>query len=258
MQYWKAHYKDASHDVDIKIENTEEDYSTNPLSFTLDGVKFQGTSLGDFQLADDAQYDYAKDRFWILKWGGMKNGFKHISPYYYELQRYTLDVEIPIKIVQKWDDCEISGMLHIAFEYVEHDRKKNQCRILCDDVQVYRDDAIVSDFSLCVDGVKYSSTKKSLDFETALYDISMQIKQKYCIKSCFTCQYSDYSPYGNDDYGTMLCYSKDKEACLKVNGKDDFFEFLEGKKWDGRQETYLCEEYDIRNKACGYRGFLLK
>lgn len=39
MQHWKAHYKDALHDADITMINTEEDYAADPLSFTLDGVK---------------------------------------------------------------------------------------------------------------------------------------------------------------------------------------------------------------------------
>ena len=50
MQYWKAHYKDALHDTDIQIVSTEGVYSTDPLSFTLDNIRFHGTSLGDFQL----------------------------------------------------------------------------------------------------------------------------------------------------------------------------------------------------------------
>lgn len=68
--------------------------------------------------------------------------------------------------------------------------------------------------------------------------------------------YSDYSPYGSDDYGLMLCFCRHKNDCLKVNSKDDFFSFLEGKDCDGRQETYLCGHYCLRDKASGYRGFV--
>ena len=42
MQRWKAHYKDALHDTDIEILNTEGDYSSDPLSFVLDGITFKG------------------------------------------------------------------------------------------------------------------------------------------------------------------------------------------------------------------------
>ena len=186
MRYWKAHYKDALHDTDIEIVNTEEDYRTEPLSFILDNITFCGTSPGDFHLADETQYGIT----------------------------------------------------------------------MCDDVRVYRDDVIVREFSLSIDGVCYKSSKRTLYFEAALNDICGQIKDDYYIKCCFTCQYSDYSPYGNDDYGLMLCFCRHKDDCLRVNNKDDFFSFLEGKDFDGRQETYLCEQYCPRNRAGGYRGFV--
>ena len=112
MQIWKAHYKDSLHDTMIDIFNTEEDSRTERLSFILDGVKFQGGSLDYFDLADDTQYDEAKDKFCILKAGGYSVGNTKI-PYWYELQRYTLDIEIPVKVVRKRDNCEIQGMIHI-------------------------------------------------------------------------------------------------------------------------------------------------
>lgn len=256
MQYWKAHYRDALHDTDIQILNTEEDYSTNPLSFTLDDVTFQGTSLGDFQLADEIQYDKVRERFCLLKWGGHNSEYNIESPYSYDLQRYELEVEIPVTVFRKRDSSLITGVLFLAFKYTEHDAANTQSIILCDNVRVYRDDETVSDFVLCVDGVCYRSAKKTLCFESALNDICTQMKNDYYIKCCFTCQYSDYSPYGNDDYGCMLCYCRHKKDCLKVNNKDDFFRFLEEKDFDVRQETYLCEQYDLRNKASGYRGFV--
>ena len=256
MQIWKAHYKDLLHDTVIDIVNTEDDSRTDTLSFTLDGVKFQGRTLGGFELSDHAQYEEAKNKFCILKSGSYRVRNTEVSYYLYELQRYALDIEIPMKVVRKLDNCEIQGKIHLAFEYVEHDLNKNQSKIFCDGVRVYFDDEIVSDFTLCVEGKRYSSTKKTLYFESALYDICKQMAQDYYLKCCFTCQYSDYSPYGNDDFGCMICYRKHKEDCLKVNSKDDFFEHLEDKDCEVRQETYLCEEYELRNKCSGYRGFV--
>lgn len=149
MQYWKAHYKDALHDADIRIINAED--TAEPLSFTLDGIRFQGASCADFHLAEEAYYDEA-----------------------------------------------------------------------------------VLDFSLLVDELCYESSRKSLYFEDALRNICTQMKDNYLLKCCFTCQYSDYSPYGNDDYGAMLCYRRYKEDCLKVNNKEEYFRYLEGKDCDMR------------------------
>lgn len=256
MQYWKAHYKDALHDTDIEILNTEEDYRTDPLSFVLDGVTFKGTSPADFQLADVTQYDEANKKFSLLKWGGHYSKYQISSPYSYDLQRYELEVEIPVSVYRKRDKRLVAGNIFLAFKYSEPDIEKPQSILMCDDTRVYRDNLDVSEFSLLVDGCCYKTTKKTSWFEMALSDICTQIRHSYYIKCCFTCQYSDYSPYGSDDYGLMLCFCRHKEDCLKVNSKEEFFTYLEGKDYDGRQETYLCEHYSLRNRASGYRGFV--
>lgn len=256
MQYWKAHYKDAMHDTDIEIMNTEEDYSTEPLSFTLDNITFRGTSLDDLHLADEAQYEEAGRKFSLLKWGGYYSKYHMTSPYLYDLQRYELKVEISVKVFRKRDGSLTTGALFFAFKCVEPDITKPHCIMTCDDIRVHKDDVTVQEFSLSVDGKCYKSTRKTLYFENALNDICRQAKNDYYIKCCFTCQFSDYSPYGNDDYGLMLCFCRHKNDCLKVNSKVDFFSFLEGKDFDARQETYLCDQYCFRDKASGYRGFV--
>lgn len=256
MQHWKAHYKDALHDADIIIINTEEDYAEDPLSFTLDGITFRGASISSFQLADEMQYEEAKEKFSLLKWGGHNKKFHINMPYSYDLQRYALAVEIPVSVYRKSDGGLVSGAICFAYQYREHDMAKPQCIYQCDDVRVYRDDVLVSDFSLHVDGTCYESSCKTVWFDNALKDICTRMKKEYYLKCCFTCQYSDYSPYGNDDYGAMFCYRRHKEDCLMVNSKEDYFKYLEGKDSDGRQETYLCEQYSPRSQAGGYRGFV--
>ena len=256
MQYWKAHYEDAYHDTEIDILNTEADYSTDPLSFTLDGIVFQGTSPADFHLADAAQCEEACRKFSLLKWGGYHTKYQITSPYTYDLQRYALEVEIPVSVFRKSDQCIVAGRIRLAFQYREPDMSKSRTVALCDDEKVYRDDVVVSEFSLFIEGICYRSGKRTLWFEEALKDISRQMQDRYYLKSCFTCQYADYSPYGSDDYGLMLCYVRHKEDCLKVNSKDDYFAFLEEKDFDGRQETYLCSQYSPRNRAGGYRGYV--
>ncbi len=256
MQFWKAHYRDAFHDTAIKIINTEEDYITEPLSFTLDNITFCGSSPGDFHLKDNTQYGEASKKFSLLKWGGHYHELNITSPYIYDLQEYELEIEIPLNVFRKQDECLSTGVLFLSFKYIEPDMSKPHCIQWCDDIRVYRGDVIVQEFSLSVDGRCYKSAKKTLWFESALKDICRQMKDDYSIKCCFTCQYSDYSPCGSDDYGSMLCFCRHKSDCLKVNSKDDFFSFLAGKDFDGRQETYLCKHYCPRNKACGYRGFV--
>ncbi|MDE5778254.1 MAG: hypothetical protein K2I10_07130 [Lachnospiraceae bacterium] len=110
MRIWMVHYRDKLHDEDIEIINTQDGYSTNPLSFTLDGITFSGTSIGDFELNDERQYDVAKEKFCLLKWSGNNKDSNIITPYTYDLQRYSMNVCIPIIVVRKRDGHEMQGM----------------------------------------------------------------------------------------------------------------------------------------------------
>lgn len=246
MQIWKAHYKDEFHDTDIEIFNDGDE-----ISFTLDGFRFSSsTSISEFEYINTEKSSEVENRFNIIK----TNDSEYNT--YYELQRYALDVEIPVKVIRKTDTAEITGVINISFQLVEADTNKPQGIIMYDGKRVYYDDTIVKDFSLCVDGKRYNSEKNTLDFETALSDICRKIKHAYYIKSCFTCQYSEYSPYGQNEFGSMMCYREHKENCLKVNSKADYFKYLGDEDFTHRQETFLCSDYDLRNKCGGYRGFV--
>lgn len=256
LKCWRAHFKDARHDVDIEITNTEvPSCEEKPIRFEVDGIRFCTSDISCIYLAEEAQYQEAAEKFHILKLGGNTvDGRKR--PYWYELQRYELAVEIPIQMVRKKDKEDVKGTLYLSYKYVEPGENKKQVRYMCDDKEVLHDVEKVKDFSIYVDGNTYRSDEKTLFFQNALKNLSVKLKEEYYIKSCFTCQYAEYSPYGEDYYGTVLCYKACKQECLKVQNKGDYFEYLDGKACDVRQETYVCEEYEIRNKASGYRGFV--
>lgn len=252
METWKAHYKDSGHDVDINILNAQKAQGDS-LLFCVDGFAFVGTSLGNFELKDTSKIEAAKKHFCFLDWGGHISIFNGEYPYHYFLQRYSLSVEIPVYVVRNSDNAVMQGFIHVAFELKKADKGS---RYICDDKTGYYDKIDVSEFSLNADGKRFSADKKSLYFENCLMQIYRQLTPDYSLKCCFSCQYSDYSPYGNDDFGSMLCYKKHKSKYLKANGKDGFFEFLEPLDFDIRQETFLCEEHEPRIKCSGYRGFL--
>lgn len=254
IQVWKAHYKDEFHDNDIEILNNGSERF-----FILDGFRFcSETDISDFEYESTEQSDEIEDKFHVIKFHGdiIDKYDNRIPTYFYSLGRYALDVEIPVHVVRKSDNAEITGTINISFHIVEQDMNKPQRFFMCNGVRVYPDDIIVDDFNLCVDGKSYHSEKNTIDFETALSDICRKIKQNYYIKSCFTCQYSEYSPYGQNDFGSMMCYRECKENCLKVNSKADYFKYLGDEDFAHRQETFLCSEYDLRNKCGGYRGFV--
>jgi hypothetical protein len=226
------------------------------LTFTIDGVTFQGGDISIFELKDQSQVGKAQERFSLIKWGGTMSMFNHTTPYVYALQRYALNIQIPIQVVRTADGSGVEGVLHVGYRDVPHDMEKVQSRFYCDDRRVWPDDLEVTDFRLCVDGEEFSVSCKNLWFERNLQELIRLMAPEYRLKCCFTCQWSDYSPYGSDDFGTMLCYRAHKEEYLRVNEKADYFAYLEGLPVEQRQETYVCPDFTVRDQCEGYRGFV--
>jgi hypothetical protein len=106
------------------------------------------------------------------------------------------------------------------------------------------------------DSEEFSVSCESLWFEGNLQELCRLMEQIYELRCCFTCQWSDYSPYGSDDFGTMLCYRAHKAEYLKVNDKDDYLERLSGLTCEQRQETYICPDFVPRDQCEGYRGYV--
>ncbi len=253
MKIWKAHFRDERHDTDIDIINTEGDYNSDPVSFTLDEVTFAGTSLADLQPVE-TDIERAQERFNICKAGGFDAPFGEV-PYWYMLQRYSLDVDIPVMAVRRRDNCDVQGTLHISYEFREHDPQQLQSIYKCDEERIYPDDLHVNDFTLHIDGKVCPAERRSLCFENPLMDISRALAPEYYLKCCFTCQYSDYSPYGCDDFGSMQCFLRQKENYLRVNTKMEYFDLLTD-DYDLRQETFLCGGFEPRTLCEGYRGYV--
>ena len=253
----KAHYTDTLHDTELLIENTEGVYGDDPLRFTLDGIRFSGSSFGDFSLADPAQAPIARQRFCLLQWGGSNTigGRVLRQPYRYELQRYRLALELPVSLCGPGGE-PAEGALRLVFRYLAHDPARPQCILLCDGERVWRDDAVVEEFSLLAGGERHYSRRRTLCFEEALADLAAQLAGRYTLRCCFTCQWSDYSPCGSDDFGTLFCFCRHKADYLKVETKDDLFALMARAGYDARQETWLCGEYAPRTRVGGYRGFV--
>ncbi len=94
-------------------------------------------------------------------------------------------------------------------------------------------------------------------FEQALLDLGARLPANVELKSCFTCQYSDYSPFGNGLFGDMLCFRKHKQDYLTIKNKLDLLEFLDLhpiSQEQNTQETGLCREFSKRRTGTGYRG----
>lgn len=81
-----------------------------------------------------------------------------------------------------------------------------------------------------------------------------------CFEISFGCLYSDYSPYGQGNIGSICCFVANKEKYFKVYSKYEgeytiWNAFDEG--YVQCRETDLCKEFVPRiNGRGGYRGMI--
>ena len=90
-------------------------------------------------------------------------------------------------------------------------------------------------------------------FEDELLDLERQLQPEAQIRSCITCAFSDYSPYGQGLFGTLACFRDVKDEYIQIRSKREVFAV-----WDRLteyvQETHACEEWQVRTQGTGYRG----
>ena len=243
MEKWKAHYKDENHDIETYIENhVDEDYYC--LRMIIDDIEFECSDFYEWEIINEEYLEKANEKFNILKWG-----FKDC--YTYNLQRYYLEVEIPINVIEIESGNNISAIIHFAFQLTEN--TQDFTGYYLDRQKIYSDGLQCIFFKLELNDEVFESTDDNFYLEINLSQICEKIRGKYLLKCCFGCLYSDYSPFGNSSFGDMLCFSNFAEKYMKVKGKDDaLWEILnDGKK---TQETHLCEKFKPRINFEGYRG----
>ncbi|ALN83201.1 hypothetical protein LA76x_5099 [Lysobacter antibioticus] len=90
-------------------------------------------------------------------------------------------------------------------------------------------------------------------FELELLDLQRQLPEGVYLKACINCLYSDYSPYGQASFGSMLCFRNIKDEYLRVTSKNEFWA-VHGRHDRLVQETYLCGQFARRRPGTGYRG----
>lgn len=236
LHKWKAHYRDENLDLDLFIENNfSYDNILSSLTMVINDITFCGMSFDDWEVYSEIDIEAAFKKFSIMQWDDGKGNYR------YELQKYRLEVEIPIPVIDIAQRKCRQGLIHIAF-----DKEKNNCDF----------------FNLSIEGEIFECDQPDIDFETSFLQICKKINGKYLLKCCFGCLYSDYSPYGNNYFASMLCYLSVADQYIHVSGKyKDTDEkipiwavYKNGKQI---QETYLCDGFVPRiNCLGGYRGVI--
>jgi Family of unknown function (DUF6304) len=216
MQSYPAKYFDKNGEFETTIRN---DYKT--LRMNLRGVEFLGESFTGLYTEEVdnpvlANFTFAQEC----------------------LSDCKISYEMPIEIIA--ENNVIIGNLVVQIELGKPNEKGWS----------ERDDVILV---LSYDDKIFRSKVKSEWFENELLDIQNQLPINHKLKCCFGCIYSDYSVYGHGFFGDLMCYRNIKEDYKKVSDKKRFMEIMENFT-EYVQETYLCEEFEVRKTGTGYRG----
>ncbi len=223
---YKGIYKDKEGSYQIEILNTYD-----ILSFQIGQFKFEGTSIDDFELIDYDKYlpeDLKRFSFNKIPCG---NDFS------YELCDYELTLIMPIQFI----DNSTQEVKFLDLKIHSKCGKALRSGFL-DKYELY--------LEVTLDQVKYVG--KGYLFEYAAQDLIQKLNKLYQFKSCFGCNFSDYSVYGQNTFGTMLCFKNQKRNYLAVKTKVEYMNLDREDKLV--QETFLCPEFEIRQNNIGYRG----
>ncbi len=214
---YAAHYKDRFGEEATSIKNDGQ-----TLEIVIRGSVFRGRSFDDLETATELG---PHSEF------SMANGSLH---------NYVLQAEIPVLVSTSNEISKAILKVHTAFGSLS-DTLPAECAW----AQLR--------LELLVDGQGYSSRGGSEMFEGELLDIQTQLPANTHIKTCFTCAFSDYSPYGNPSFGGLACFRDNKSGYRSIKTKGDLFAI-----WNTNsgsvQEIHLCPEYELRPTNTGYRG----
>jgi hypothetical protein len=89
------------------------------------------------------------------------------------------------------------------------------------------------------------------DYEQMLFDLQINLPQKYKIETCFFCRFSCYHPVGNDNFGALDCFKNCEEKMVKVEEKHGLLDLYreEENNIQKVEETSYCSEFQSIEKG---------
>lgn len=225
-------YKDNFGITDIAIQN-----DFNYLYLKIDGVEFKGSEFTALEIVDKKAYSSKQlERFTLYS-----TPIFGTDDFAEELCNCTFNITIPQLIIDLQTYKEF--LADLKLEYIIGNESS---AILGGGLEFEK---ILLTLTI-VDKV-FAATGDT--FETILENIQNQFDEKYKFKNCFGCLYSDYSVYGQNAFGSMMCFVNQKDNYLKVKNKSEYIDNLT-EDFDDVQEIFCCSKFDIRRKGAGYRG----
>jgi len=86
--------------------------------------------------------------------------------------------------------------------------------------------------------------------EGALIALQKQLPPNIYLKTCLSCKFSNYSPFGNGMFGSIYCFKNIKEKLTQLNDKTDLLHIWTKEAMDNGdifsvQETFDCKEHQL-------------
>lgn len=231
----KTTYTDSTGSILTEIHNQPSEEDRSAMFMELNGLIFEGSSFDDFELISESYSESQVNRFPLRK---IK--YRNSDNESYELCDYSLEFDIPTILIDSEQNKEEDNILKVLLELGKPTTNGGL-------------DHQMATFQITINQTTYSNTGGY--FEDGLDALKEKIAP-YKFKNCFGCLYADYSPYGQGFFGDMMCFKNQKEAYLLLNegfSKEKFFDIID----DGFifvQETYCCEDFELRSDGSGYRG----
>ncbi|MCH2196513.1 DUF6304 family protein [Kordia sp.] len=229
-------YEDTFGTIKGSIENNfSEDFDLSKnytIELNLEGILFNGATFDGLELQNEDYYT--------------KEQLHRYSFYNYEVFGTK-------QIIKELTNCKFQFILQLKIV----DKKSFQIHKVNGNLTVLLGNFSPEEYSV----FQYDYSLNEIDhsimgdsFENLFDKLKEKIKETHFIKNCYGCNYSDYSPYGSDHFGDMLCFKNSKDKYLKIKNKESYFRLLGNQNPIYVQETHLCDEFEFRKENIGYRG----
>lgn len=108
----------------------------------------------------------------------------------------------------------------------------------------------ISSLTLNTSSGIYTINKKLEWMEDALLLLQKQLPVNFYLKTCLSCKYSNYSPFGNSMFGSLYCFKNIREQLTSLNDKTDLLNIWTKEAMDKEdivevQETFYCTAHQL-------------
>lgn len=224
MREYVATYKDKRGTEMIRIKSDGSD-----MFFTLREIDFEGS---DFEMLTASEIDNTKFDYEMFEDGSG------------DITNFKITITIPIQLYNVENDEVFIENLTVYIEVGET-------------ITIKGADSEIDCLTLKTPFGAYIVKKKLEWMEDALIVLQNQLPENIYLKTCLSCKYSNYSPYGNGMYGNIYCFKKLKDELKKIKDKHGLLHLWTPEavgKGDvfSVQETFDCLEHQIPTKEDWY------